>query len=111
MAVEIVVGLMAGSLALLSDAAHMLTDAAAIALAIVAARMAARPPAGGYTYGLRRAEILSAQANGLSLLLLAAWIGYEAVRRLFDPTPVDGGPVLVTAILGIAVNVLAALVI
>jgi cobalt-zinc-cadmium efflux system protein len=111
MAVEVVVGLAAGSLALLSDAAHMLTDAAAIALALVAARMAARPPAGGYTYGLKRAEILSAQANGLSLLLLAAWIGYEAVKRLFEPAPVDGGPVLVTAVLGIAVNLLAAAVI
>jgi cobalt-zinc-cadmium efflux system protein len=110
MAVEVVVGLSAGSLALLSDAAHMLTDAAAIALALIAARMADRPPAGGYTYGLKRAEILSAQANGLSLLLLAAWVGYEAVRRILEPGPVDGGPVLVTAILGIAVNLLTAAV-
>jgi cobalt-zinc-cadmium efflux system protein len=110
MVVEVVVGLSAGSLALLSDAAHMLTDAAAIALALIAARMADRPPAGGYTYGLKRAEILSAQANGLSLLLLAAWIGYEGVRRILDPGPVDGGPVLVTAILGIGVNLLTAAV-
>jgi cobalt-zinc-cadmium efflux system protein len=69
MAAEVVVGLIAQSLALLSDAAHMLTDAASIILALVAIRLAARPAKGGYTYGLKRAEILSAQANGLSLLL------------------------------------------
>ena len=107
MAVEFVVGLIAGSLALISDAAHMLTDAAAIALALVAIRLAARPAQGGYTYGLRRAEILSAQANGITLLLLAAWFCYEGVRRLIDPPPVEGGLVLVTALVGIVVNVAA----
>src|SRR5262249_45776072 len=104
MAVEVVVGLVAGSLALLSDAAHMLTDAGALALALVAARMAERPPSGGYTYGLKRAEILSAQANGVTLLLLAGWIGYEALTRLREPAEVHGTPVLVTALAGIAVN-------
>ena len=108
MAVEFVVGLLAGSLALISDAAHMLTDAAAIALALVAIRLAARPAQGGYTYGLRRAEILSAQANGITLLLLAAWFCYEGVRRLIDPPAVEGGLVLVTALVGIVVNVAAA---
>src|SRR6476619_7163227 len=107
MAVEFVVGLVAGSLALISDAAHMLTDAAAIALALVAIRLAARPAQGGYTYGLRRAEILSAQANGITLLLLAAWFCYEGVRRLIEPPPVEGGLVLVTALVGIVVNVAA----
>jgi cobalt-zinc-cadmium efflux system protein len=107
MAVEFVVGLIAGSLALISDAAHMLTDAAAIALALVAIRLAARPAQGGYTYGLRRAEILSAQANGITLLLLAAWFCYEGVRRLIDPPAVEGGLVLVTALVGIVVNVAA----
>ena len=107
MAVEFVVGLVAGSLALISDAAHMLTDAAAIALALVAIRLAARPAKGGYTYGLRRAEILSAQANGITLLLLAAWFCYEGVRRLIDPPAVEGGLVLVTALVGIVVNVAA----
>ena len=107
MAVEVVVGLVAGSLALISDAAHMLTDAAAIALALVAIRLAARPRKGGYTYGLRRAEILSAQANGITLLLLAAWFCYEGVRRLIDPPAVEGGLVLVTALVGIVVNVAA----
>ena len=97
MAGEVVAGFVAGSLALLSDAAHMLTDAAAIALALFAARLAARPPRGGYTYGLRRAEILSAQANGATLLALAAVIGFEAVRRLVDPPSVEGGLVLAVA--------------
>src|SRR5256885_9181366 len=85
MAAEVAAGALARSLALISDAAHMLTDAASIALALVAMRLAARPPYGGYTYGLRRAEILSAQANGVTLLLLSAWLGYEAVRRLIRP--------------------------
>jgi cobalt-zinc-cadmium efflux system protein len=108
MAAEVVVGLLARSLALLSDAAHMLTDAASIALALVAMRLAARPPRGGYTYGLRRAEILSAQANGITLLLLAAWLAYEAVRRLVHPADVQGLPVLLTALVGVAVNLVAA---
>ncbi len=105
MAAEFFVGLLAGSLALISDAAHMLTDAAAIGLALVAIRLAARPAQGGYTFGLRRAEILSAQANGITLLLLAAWFVYEGVRRLLDPPPVAGGLVLVTALVGIVVNI------
>ena len=108
MVVELVVGLLSGSLALISDSAHMLTDAAAIALALVAIRLAARPASGGYTYGLKRAEILSAQANGITLLLLAAWFCYEGVRRLITAPPVEGGPVLVTALVGIVVNIAAA---
>jgi cobalt-zinc-cadmium efflux system protein len=107
MAVEVVAGLLASSLALLSDAAHMLTDAGAIALALGAARLAARPAAGGYTFGLRRAEILSAQLNGATLLALAAVILYEGIRRLFDPPDVEGATVLVVAIAGIAVNLAA----
>ncbi|MFF5234012.1 cation diffusion facilitator family transporter [Dactylosporangium sp. NPDC000521] len=106
MAVEVTVGVLVDSLALLSDAAHMLSDAAAIALALFATRLAARPPSGGFTFGLKRAEILSAQANGLTLLLLAVWIGYEAVVRLVHPPTVGGGAVLVTALAGIAVNLL-----
>jgi len=82
MAGEVVAGVLAHSLALVSDAAHMLTDAASIGLALVATKLAARPPRGGYTYGLRRLEILSAQANGITLVLLGVWLGYEAVRRL-----------------------------
>ncbi|MFD9269456.1 cation diffusion facilitator family transporter [Streptomyces goshikiensis] len=108
MAVEVTIGFMAHSLALISDAAHMLTDAVSIVLALIAMRLAARPARGGFTYGLKRAEILSAQANGLTLLLLAVWLAYEAVRRLLDPPPVAGGLVLVTALAGIVVNVAAA---
>ncbi|MEU1429353.1 cation diffusion facilitator family transporter [Nocardia sp. NPDC005746] len=104
---EVVVGLIAQSLALLSDAAHMLTDAASIVLALWAIRLAARPAEGRMTYGWKRAEILSAQANGLTLLGLAGWLTYEAIRRLIDPPDVTGGLVLVTALAGIVVNVLA----
>jgi cobalt-zinc-cadmium efflux system protein len=111
MAVEVVIGLAAGSLALLSDAGHMLTDAGAVALALVASRLAARPPRGRFTFGLERAEILSAQANGITLLILAVWIGYEAVRRLLHPAAVHGGWVLGTALAGIAVSLVAARVI
>jgi cobalt-zinc-cadmium efflux system protein len=107
MAGEAVVGVLANSLALLSDAAHLLTDAGALVLALVALRLARRPPGGGYTYGLKRAEILSAQANGITLLLLAAWLAYEAARRLLDPPSVSGGAVLITALVGIAVNLAA----
>ncbi|MEV6348097.1 cation diffusion facilitator family transporter [Actinoplanes sp. NPDC051851] len=105
---EVVVGLIAGSLALLSDAAHMLTDAGAIVLALIAMRLAARQPRGGYTYGLKRAEILSAQANGLTMLILAVWLGIEAVQRLIDPPAVTGSLVLITALVGVVVNVGAA---
>ena len=107
MAVEVVIGLVANSLALLSDAAHMLTDAAALALALLAARLAKRPPKGQLTFGLGRAEILSAQANGATLLILGAFIVYGAIGRLSDPPDVDGGLVLVVALVGVAVNIAA----
>jgi cobalt-zinc-cadmium efflux system protein len=107
MAGEVVAGLLAHSLALLSDAAHMLTDAAAIGLALVTARVASRPAHGGYTYGLRRLEILSAQANGITLVLLAVWLAYEAIRRLISPQPVAGGLMLGVALVGVAVNLAA----
>ena len=107
MAVEVVIGLIASSLALISDAGHMLTDAAAIALALIAARIANRPAKGNLTYGWKRVEILSAQANGITLWLLTAWFVYEAIRRFFDPPDVAGGLVLVTALIGIVVNVAA----
>jgi cobalt-zinc-cadmium efflux system protein len=108
MAVEVVIGVVAQSLALISDAAHMLTDAASIVLALVAMRLAARPARGIFTYGLKRTEILSAQANGLTLLLLSVWLTYEAIRRLIDPPEVAGGLVVITAAVGIVVNLVAA---
>ncbi len=111
MAGEVVAGLTAHSLALISDAAHMLTDAASIALVLITARLAARPPAGGYTYGLKRTEIMSAQANGITLVLLAAWLAYTAIRRLISPPAVTGGTVLGVALAGVAVNLAVALLI
>ncbi|MDX6566085.1 MAG: cobalt-zinc-cadmium efflux system protein [Gaiellales bacterium] len=107
MCFEIAIGLVAESLALLSDAAHMLTDAAALGLSIVAIRLVARPARGVMTYGLKRVEILSAQANGVSLLVLALLIVFEAVRRLINPPHVGGTLVLIVALVGIVVNLLA----
>lgn len=107
MAAEVVAGIVANSLALLSDAGHMLTDAAAIGLSLVALRLARRPPGGSMTFGLKRVEILAAQGNGITLLVLAALIALEAVRRLFAPPAVDGGLILVVALAGIVVNLAA----
>lgn len=108
MVVEVGAGVVASSLALLSDAAHMLTDAGAILLAIVAARLAARPPGGRYTFGLGRTEILSAQVNGVLLLVLAGVIAVEAIGRLGSPRDVEAGIVVAVGLLGSAVNVAAA---
>ena len=108
MVAEVVAGIVASSLALLSDAGHMLTDAVALALALAALRLAQWPPAGSFTYGMRRAEILSAQVNGITLLLLGGLVVYEGIRRLIDPPDVEGTLVLVVAVVGIGVNLLAA---
>jgi cobalt-zinc-cadmium efflux system protein len=107
MVVEVAAGVIAHSLALISDAGHMLTDAAAIGFSLFALRLAARPARGAMTFGFRRAEILSAQANGVTLLILAAFIAYEAIRRLFDPPEVRGGLMLAVALLGVLVNIAA----
>ena len=108
MAAEVVAGVVAHSLALLSDAGHMLTDAGALGLSLVASRLAARPPRGGLTFGLRRAEILSALLNGVTLLVLGVVIVFEAGHRLLSPAPVDARTVLVVAVVGAGVNVVAA---
>ena len=110
MAGEIVAAFAAGSVALFADAGHMLTDAAALAVALVASRLAVRPARGPWTFGLGRAEILAAQANGVALLLVAVWIVYTAVRRLVSPPVVHGGIVLGVALAGVAVNLAATLV-
>src|SRR5207302_509924 len=96
---EIAAAVVAGSLALLADAGHLLTDVGALALALVAASMAARPPRGRFTFGFSRLEILAAQANGIALVLVGVWIVYAAVRRLVAPPDVRGGVVLVVAAL------------
>jgi cobalt-zinc-cadmium efflux system protein len=108
MLAEIVAGIVASSLALISDAGHMLTDAVAIGLALAALRLAQRPPSGSFTYGMRRAEILSAQVNGITLLLFGGLIVYEGIRRLIDPPEVEGALVVIVAVIGIAVNLVAA---
>jgi cobalt-zinc-cadmium efflux system protein len=107
MVVEVVVGLVAHSLALLSDAAHMLTDAAALVLSLVTIRLVARPSWGNMTFGLKRMEILSAQANGLTLLVLAGLIVYEGIQRLITPPEAGGLAILIVALAGIVVNLLA----
>jgi cobalt-zinc-cadmium efflux system protein len=105
--VEIAAGLVAGSLALLADAGHMLTDAAALGGALFASWMAARPPGGRWTFGFRRVEILAAQANGILLALLGVWIVYAAVRRLVSPREVEGEIVLGVGAAGIVVSLAA----
>lgn len=110
MVAEVVAGVLADSIALLADAGHMLTDAAALAFALVASAMAGRPARGSWTFGFRRLEILAAQANGITLLVAAIWILVEAIRRLVHPADVRGGVVLVVALAGVAVNLVATLV-
>ena len=107
MAAEVVLGVVAHSLALLSDAAHMLIDAAALGMSVWAARLALRPAEGRMTFGFRRAEILAAQANAITLLVLGFAIVVEALRRLDAPPHVHGPLVFGTAVAGAAVNVVA----
>jgi cobalt-zinc-cadmium efflux system protein len=107
MAVEVVVGILANSLALLSDAAHMLTDAVALGVSLWVIRLVARPAKGQFTYGWKRAEILSAQANGFTLLVLAGLIVYEGISRLVNPPQPQGTAILVVALVGIVVNLAA----
>ena len=106
--VEAAGGWWAGSLALLSDAGHMVTDAAALGLALFASRVAARPPSRRASYGYARAEVLAAFVNALALLALVVFIVVEAVRRLLAPTPVAGAAVLAIAIAGLVVNLASA---
>jgi cobalt-zinc-cadmium efflux system protein len=108
MAAEVAAGIIANSLALLSDAGHMLTDAGALGLSLFAASLARRPAEGAFTFGLRRSEILSAQINGITLVVISALVLYGAVRRLIHPEDVDGALVLGVALAGIVVNLAAA---
>jgi cobalt-zinc-cadmium efflux system protein len=110
MAGEIVAGLVGHSLALLADAGHLLTDAAALAFALFASAMAARPAAGRWTYGYSRLEILAAQANGITLGLIALWVVWTSIHRLIDPHDVRGGLVLAVALAGIVASVAASFV-
>jgi cobalt-zinc-cadmium efflux system protein len=106
-AIEVVGGFLAGSLAVLADAGHLLSDVASIALALVAARLAARPATGRRTFGYQRSEVLAALVNGLLLVAVSVGIGIAAVGRLSDPPPIEGGAVLVLGALGLLGNVVA----
>ncbi len=106
--VELVIGLLADSLALLSDAGHMASDVAALGLALVAQRLARAQAGPAFTFGLRRVPVLGAFGNALSLLIIAALILWEAWERLQQPPPVPGLPVLVAGVLGLAINVVSA---
>jgi cobalt-zinc-cadmium efflux system protein len=107
MVAEVVTGLIAGSVALLTDAGHMLTDAGAIVLGLAALRLAARPPSGAMTYGLKRVEPLSAAINGAVLAVLAIVFVIEAISRLVNPHDVEAGLVLIVALVAIPINVIA----
>ncbi|NGY06225.1 cation diffusion facilitator family transporter [Solimonas terrae] len=104
---EVAGGLIAGSLALLADAAHMLTDAASLAMAFLAVRAARRPATPSMSYGHHRWQVLAAFVNGVGLLALSAWILIEAMLRLWQPASVQGGVVMLIAVLGLVVNLLA----
>lgn len=106
-AAEVVGSLFAGSLALMADAVHNLSDVGALALAIVARRIGKRPPSARHTYGLRRVEVLSAFANALVLVAITGWIGWEAIRRIMDPQPVRQGVMLAVAGVALAANLAA----
>ncbi|WP_245659399.1 cation diffusion facilitator family transporter [Limimonas halophila] len=105
MGVEVVGGIVSGSLALLADAAHMLTDAASLGLALIAFRVTDRPADRRRTYGYHRFPVLAAFVNGLALLAIVGWIAVEAVHRLLAPTPVMGPAMAAIAAAGLVVNV------
>jgi len=108
---EVVMAFVGHSLALLADAGHMLTDAGALAASLLAFHLSAKPAAGVWTFGFRRAEVLSAQANGITLLVVSALVAFEAITRLFHPVAVHGTIMVVVAAVGVAVNVAATWVI
>lgn len=107
MVAEVVVAVVVHSLVLLADAGHMLSDAGALAGSLWALRLARRPASGRWTFGLKRAEILAASVNGITLLVVAALIAFEGIRRLIDPPRVGGGAIVVVAVVGVAVNLAA----
>ncbi|MFN4354876.1 cation diffusion facilitator family transporter [Parvibaculum sp.] len=107
MVIEAVGGVISGSLALIADAGHMLTDTGALFLAFIATRLAKRPADGARSYGYARAEILAAFTNGLVMIGVVAWILFEAASRILSPSPVMGLPMLAIAITGLLVNIMA----
>jgi len=109
MGFEVGAAVVSNSVVLLADAGHMLVDVGAIACSLLAIRLASRPETGSHTYGLKRAEILAAAANGIALLVVSALVTYDAVVRLVHPSPVDGAVLIVVATVGVAVNLVATL--
>ncbi len=107
MIVEVVGGIISGSLALLADAGHMLTDTMALALAAMAFHVSQRPPDGKLTFGYQRFQILAAFVNGLSLLAVVGWILFEAIRRYINPNEILGETMLLVAVAGLAVNLIS----
>jgi cobalt-zinc-cadmium efflux system protein len=103
-AVEVVTGVISNSLALISDAGHMVTDAASLGLALLAQQIAKRPPSARYSFGFGRAEALAAFVNGLAMLLVVAWIVVEAAHRFTEPRPVEGATVFIVAAVGLVIN-------
>jgi len=110
MVVEVIGGLLTGSLALLADAGHMLSDSASLGLAFFAAWLAAKPPTPNRSFGYKRAEILAALVNGVTLVASSIWIFVEAYRRLQEPPEILGGWMLAVATLGLVVNIVGALI-
>jgi len=107
MLVEVAGGIISGSLALLADAGHMLTDTMALSLAAMAFHVSKRPPGGNLTYGYQRFQILAAFVNGLSLLAVVGWILFEAVSRFFNPRDILGETMLVVATAGFVINLVS----
>lgn len=106
--VEFIAGLLSGSLALMSDAGHMVTDSAALGLALLAQYIARRPPSAKHSFGFGRAEALAAFVNSLVMLAVVIWIAIEAMSRIQDPHPVAGATVTIVAAIGLTVNLLVA---
>ncbi len=108
MVAEVIGGVVSGSLALIADAGHMLSDAVSLGLALGALSLARRPPTARMSFGFRRAEILAALANGVALVAISIWIFIEAARRMQDPPDVAGGTALLVAVIGLVVNLVGA---
>jgi cobalt-zinc-cadmium efflux system protein len=102
--VQLVAGIVFGSLALIADSAHMASDVVALALALLAQNLVTRPASVRNTYGMQRAEVLAAQANAAVLVLVSGWVVYEAIQRFSNPEPIDGLGVVIVGLLGLAVN-------
>lgn len=108
---EVIGGLAFNSLALLADAGHMLSDVVGLGIALFAQRLASRPATARHTYGFQRSEVMGALANGITLVVVVAWILFEAVRRFSSPEPIDGAGVLIVATIGLVVNLASAWII